>query len=98
MINGYKYMIANEGVDTAQRYPFYGKVSALVKPIQWHRKMISSGVAKKTMRAEIAVSSEQHNSKFGATPATPVPMPLLYAMHWPWEQLPMVHVVFPAAI
>ena len=25
---------------------------------QWRRKMISSGVAKKTMRAEIAVSSE----------------------------------------
>ena len=44
--------------------------------LQWHRK---------TMRAEIAVSSEQHNItfslslKFGvavATPATPVPMPL----------------------
>ena len=28
---------------------------------QWRRKMISSGVAKKTMRPEIAVSSEQHN-------------------------------------
>ena len=47
--------------------------------------MISSGVAKKTMRAEIAVSSEQHNitfclsHKFGvavATPATTVPTPL----------------------
>ena len=50
--------------------------------IQWRRKMISNGVAKKTMGAEIAVSSEQHNNnhhKFGvavASLATPVPTPL----------------------
>ena len=28
--------------------------------VQWSRKIISSGVAKKTMRAEIAASSEKH--------------------------------------
>ena len=44
---------------------------------QWHRKMISSGVAKKTMRAEIAISSEQHKG----WPATPVPMPLINILH-----------------
>lgn len=27
MRNVYKYVIANEGVDTAKKYPFYGKVS-----------------------------------------------------------------------
>ena len=34
---------------------------------------ISNGVAKKTMSAEIAISSEQHKE----WPATPVPMPLI---------------------
>ena len=27
MANAYKYVIANEGVDTSKAYPFYGKVS-----------------------------------------------------------------------
>lgn len=29
MLYAYKYVIANEGVDTAKKYPFYGKVSPL---------------------------------------------------------------------
>ncbi len=27
MLYAYKYVIANEGVDTSKKYPFYGKVS-----------------------------------------------------------------------
>ena len=27
MLYAYKYVIANEGVDTAKKYPFFGKVS-----------------------------------------------------------------------
>lgn len=31
MASAYKYVIANEGVDTSKSYPFYGKVSCLAR-------------------------------------------------------------------
>ena len=49
------------------------KSAHVCKTVAPRKKMISSGVAKKTMRAEIAVSSEQHKR----WPATPVLMPLI---------------------